>query len=814
MAGGSRRTRTDPDFRFLATFIGLALTASLAGQAIVSPEAHAATALPAGFVIEPVVSGLDLPTAISFTSDGRMLIAQKNGVIRVFRNGALLPTPFIDLSGDVNSYFDRGLLGMTTHPNFPQTPYVYVLYTYDPPGVTDDGVGPRIARLERIAANPAQLDVAATGPGARTVLLGRNSDASVITDPNTNATLTCWQNGAMVPDCIPQDARRHAIGTVQFGPDGALYVGNGDGDRLPNGPQQPNTSIGAILRLDPTTGNGLPSNPFYDGDVTSNVSKTWVYGFRNPFRFSFDRVSGELLIADVGETTWESIYRGQRGMNYGWPCYEGGNHVYGVYQNTALCQGIYSEGPRVPVYTYSHQGSGASVTGGDWYHGTAYPAEYQGAYFFADSTDNWVKYLAPNGSGGYTVRDFASGDLTSGIVHLVAGPDSNLYWVSITNGTVYRLRYTSTPDLPPLVVSLGFDEGSGTVASDSSALDNNADLMNGATWGSGRIGGGLAVDGVNDFAAVPNSASLQGFTDAFTVSAWVRRPASQSGWRSVVTRQLTTNAADQFHLSFYNGQPRFGLNTTSGGNQYVGGGSAPLGQWVHLAGVYNGSTIKLYVDGVQRASMNKTGAILSSSRPLLVAGEANGADPLATTQNLAGSVDDVRLYTEALTATQIATLANPGTPPQVTITSPAGNVVVDVGTSVDFSATAADANDGDLTDEIVWTGILHHNTHTHTDYLPPTTGGSGSVLLDDHGDDTFLELCARVTNSAGLSAKRLRRGASQNHDRDDRLDPRGRISVLPGHHEDHTIHRGHQRGRHADALCPGELGLLDLCQLV
>ena len=753
MAAGSRRTEANPDFSVLAAFIGLALTASLASQAIHSPEAHAATALPAGFVIEPVLSGLDLPTAISFTGDGRMFIAQKNGVIRVFRNGAFLPTPFIDLSGDVNSYFDRGLLGITTHPNFPQTPYVYVLYTYDPPGVTDDGVGPRIARLERIAANPAQPDVAATGPGARTVLLGRNSDASVITDPNTNVTLTCWQNGAMVPDCIPQDSRRHAIGTVQFGPDGALYVGNGDSDRLPNGPLQTNTSIGAILRLDPTTGNGLPSNPFYNGDVTSNVSKTWVYGFRNPFRFSFDRVSGELLIADVGETTWESIYRGQRGMNYGWPCYEGGNHVYGVYQNTALCQGIYSEGPRVPVYTYSHQGSGASVTGGDWYHGTAYPAEYQGAYFFADSTDNWVKYLAPNGSGGYTVRDFASGDLTSGIVHLVAGPDSNLYWVSITNGTVYRLRYTSTPDLPPLVVSLGFDEGSGTVASDSSALDNDADLMNGATWGSGRIGGGLAVDGVNDFAAVPNSASLQGFTDAFTVSAWVRRPASQSGWRSVVTRQLTTNAADQFHLSFYNGQPRFGLNTTSGGNQYVGGGSAPLGQWVHLAGVYNGSTIKLYVDGVQRASMNKTGAILSSSRPLLVAGEANGADPLATTQNLAGSVDDVRLYTEALTATQIAALANPGTPPQVTITSPAGNVLVDVGTSVDFSATANDANDGDLTDEIVWTGNLQHNTHTHPDYLPPTTGGSGSVLLDDHGDDTFLELCAKVTNSAGLSAK-------------------------------------------------------------
>ncbi len=89
----------------------------------------------------------------------------------------------------------------------------------------------------------------------------------------------------------------------------------------------------------------------------------------------------------------------------------------------------------------------------------------------------------------------------------------------------------------------------------------------------------------------------------------------------MVSRQLTTGSADQFHLSFYNGQPRFGLNTTSGGNQYVGGGTASLGQWVHLAGVYDGATIKLYVDGVQRASMNKTGSILSSSRPVLVGRE-------------------------------------------------------------------------------------------------------------------------------------------------------------------------------------------------
>ena len=160
----------------------------------------------------------------------------------------------------------------------------------------------------------------------------------------------------------------------------------------------------------------------------------------------------------------------------------------------------------------------------------------------------------------------------------------------------------------------------------------------------------------------------------------------------------------------------------------------------------------LYVDGMQGASMNKTGSILSSSRPVLVAGDANGTDPLAAIQNLAGSVDEIRVCSEALSGAEIAALANPGTPPEVTITNPAGNLVVDVGTTVQFAATATDGTDGDLTDAIDWTSVLHHNVHTHPDFLPPTTGGSGEIELDDHGDDTFLELCATATNSAGLSA--------------------------------------------------------------
>lgn len=160
--------------------------------------AQGALILPPGFVAEPVAAELAEPVAISFAKDGRMFIAEKRGVIRVFKSGALLPTPFIDISTDVNNHFEHGFVGMTLHPDFPTTPYVYVLYVYDPPGVTKDAPGARVGRVERIEADPLRTDVASTDPLARTVLVGKNGDASTITDPTRTPSLTCWRNGARV----------------------------------------------------------------------------------------------------------------------------------------------------------------------------------------------------------------------------------------------------------------------------------------------------------------------------------------------------------------------------------------------------------------------------------------------------------------------------------------------------------------------------------------------------------------------------------------------------------------------------------------
>jgi glucose/arabinose dehydrogenase len=137
------------------------------------PAAQAASTFPAGFVSEVVIgSGLNLPTAIAFAPGNRIYIAEKRGVVRVWQNGQLLPTPFINLEDEVQTYGDRGLLGLAVHPNFPAAPYLYLLYSYDPPGVEKDELGARVSRLLRVTADAANLNVASTAEGSRVVLMG------------------------------------------------------------------------------------------------------------------------------------------------------------------------------------------------------------------------------------------------------------------------------------------------------------------------------------------------------------------------------------------------------------------------------------------------------------------------------------------------------------------------------------------------------------------------------------------------------------------------------------------------------------------
>jgi len=377
----------------------------------VSQAAHAIYGLPAGFSSDLFIGGLNLPMAIAFASNGKVFIAQKDGHVRVWNNGVLQSTDFLDISSQVNNTGDRGLLGIAVHPNFPTTPYVYLLYTYDPPTLTADGSGARVSRLIRVTADAINNYNTVT-PNSAVVLLGTNSIATNIGDPNSNDGVPSCQNingyTGYVPDCLPSDGPSHSIGTVVFGQDGALYVGNGDGahfnyvDTRALRVLDVGSLSGKILRIDPITGQGLADNPFYNGDLTSNQSKVYSLGLRNPFRFTISPYDGKPYIGEVGWGTWEEINTG-RGVNFGWPCYEGdatGSAQQSGYATSsgtfARCSQLYNAGPaaiQAPLYAYNHNGVGAAVVGGAFYTGTAYPTQYQGALFYADYNNDWIKYL-------------------------------------------------------------------------------------------------------------------------------------------------------------------------------------------------------------------------------------------------------------------------------------------------------------------------------------------------------------------------------------------------------------------------------------
>ena len=287
-----------------------------------APAARAALAVPAaapGFVVENAIPGshIEAPVGLAFTPDGRLLVADVPGRVWVIENGVQLPVPMWAHEAEVEINGDCGLLGMALDPNFATNRRIYLLYSVDPDsnGVDDDSVHfGRLVRYEVSATDPNLID-----ESTRTVLLG-----------------TGWADG------IPNYSGTHSVGALRFGEDGTLFVSAGEGARYdmadPGGISpalfQPGLAPlawdrgayralmldcpgGKVLRIDPQTGHGLPSNPFWDGDPGSVRSKVWAYGMRNPFRFcvrpgtgAADPSAGNpgtLLIGDVGWNLWEEV---------------------------------------------------------------------------------------------------------------------------------------------------------------------------------------------------------------------------------------------------------------------------------------------------------------------------------------------------------------------------------------------------------------------------------------------------------------------------------------------------------------------------
>lgn len=292
-----------------------------------------------------ITSGLTRPVDLqsAFDGSGRLFIIEKYGVIRIYENGDLLDQPFLDINDRVNeSGNEMGLLGLAFHPDYAQNGYFYVNYTGDR-GDT---------RISRFQASGNSTD-----PASEKVLL-------IIRQPYPN----------------------HNGGALAFGGDGYLYAGLGDGglagDPHKNG-QNTTTLLGKILRIDVNNGDSyhLPTdNPF--------GNEVWAYGLRNPWRMSFDRLTGDLWIGDVGQGEWEEIdylpAGSPGGANFGWSIMEG-NHGY---------DGEAQPGLLLPVTEYSHSEGGCSVTGGYVYRGSM--PEWNGVYLYADYCSGLIWGLIPS----------------------------------------------------------------------------------------------------------------------------------------------------------------------------------------------------------------------------------------------------------------------------------------------------------------------------------------------------------------------------------------------------------------------------------
>jgi glucose/arabinose dehydrogenase len=269
-------------------------------------------------------------------------VLEKPGRIRVVKDNALTPIPFLDITDRVgSSQSEQGLLGLAFHPDFTKNGFLYLNYT--------DLQGDTVVSRFAVSGDPDQVD-----PASEMVLLK-----------------------------LPQPAANHNGGHLAFGPDGYLYIGTGDGgaagDRFGNG-QNGRTLLGAMLRLDVAGGQPYtvpPDNPFVGNqDVRDEI---WALGLRNPWRYSFDRQTGDLYIADVGQNQYEEVNiqlaGNPGGQNYGWPIMEA-THCFPAGQ---ACD---PTDLTLPVAEYDHS-QGCSVTGGYVYRGQEYPM-LTGIYLFGD----------------------------------------------------------------------------------------------------------------------------------------------------------------------------------------------------------------------------------------------------------------------------------------------------------------------------------------------------------------------------------------------------------------------------------------------
>lgn len=345
--------------------------------------------------IQTFATGFSSPVEITHpANDSRLFVVQQGGLIRILNpNGTINATPFLNLSTLISTGGERGLLGLAFHPNYASNGFFFVNYT-----------------------NTAGNTVIAR--------------YSVSTDTNIAST-----TGTILMT-IAQPYSNHNGGTLKFGPDGYLYIGMGDGGLAgdpENRAQNINTNLGKMLRIDVNSAVA----PFYTSPATNPYvgiagnDEIWAIGMRNPWKFSFNRLNGDLWIGDVGQDVVEEINKiasplPNTGLNFGWRCYEGT-----VAYNTGGCVPLGNL--TMPVAQYQHSSGGCSITGGYFYTGTMYP-NFQNKYFFADYCQNRIGYVNSSNTITYSATFGGSNNFTT------FGEDLNgeLY-VASAGGTIYKV---------------------------------------------------------------------------------------------------------------------------------------------------------------------------------------------------------------------------------------------------------------------------------------------------------------------------------------------------------------------------------------
>lgn len=450
--------------------------------------ANALMTTPAQFEDQPVVS-LSNGTSLAFTPDGRLLITVRGGFLRVYKNGALLPTPALSFpTTQICFNIERGLLGVGVDPSFASNHHIYLYYTFNKYGdCATSGSNTPVNRVSRFT-------------------LGDND----VVDPASETVLI---------DNIPSPTGMHNAGDVQFGKDGNLYVSVGDGGcdfRGDSGCGPVNDAArdlaglsGKVLRITPT--GGIPAgNPYQglgtqrcnvDGGTTAPTKCQEIYswGLRNPFRLAFDpNAAGTLFyINDVGLAKWEEIDIGASGADYGWNMREGPCAT----DSYTDC-GPPLPGGTNPLYSYPHTTGCASITGGAFVPTGQWTPALDDAYLFGDLVCGKIFKMTPAGGGYTAVSDFATPIGTNWIISMTMGPHAGgtaLYYITWNDGSTHEVRriaYTGPANRSPvarataspthgnLPLDVSFD-GTGSFDPDGDPLSYDWDFGDGSAHGSG-----------------------------------------------------------------------------------------------------------------------------------------------------------------------------------------------------------------------------------------------------------------------------------------------------------------------------------------